>query len=117
MSGRKFEVTIKVNYNYLERYGDLIKQEAWQITVEHANHIANWARAFSPINSGELHDSITTDLGSDGQFAYSVARAPYAAVIEFGDHNQVAQPFMGKAAEIVWPVYVDAMKALLADLK
>ena len=69
------------------------------------------ARNLVPVKTGALRDSIYADVVSDDTLALG-AKAPYAAIIEYGSSKQGAKPFIEPAARTAAKV----LEQILTDL-
>jgi HK97 gp10 family phage protein len=73
-----------------------IAQEAETVvSAALAEDIADAARGFAPVDTGELRDSIQAE--SDRV----TVGAPYAAYVEYGTSHMSAEPFLRPAADTV----------------
>lgn len=72
------------------------------------------AKRFAPVDTGNLRNSITTQITGDGLTAAVVATASYAYWVENGTSTNRPQPFMGPAAQTHTGKFYEAM-ANLAD--
>lgn len=70
------------------------------------------AKAFAPVDTGMLRNSITTAVTGDGLRAAVVATASYAPYVELGTSRQAPQPFMGPATDRNKPLFEEAMRHL-----
>lgn len=73
----------------LQALGDKFVAESVLPQIEDA------AKRIVPIDTGDLHDSIHTEVSSDGMFV--VADADHAAFIEQGTSKMPAQPYLRPA--------------------
>ena len=63
------------------------------------------AKRRAPVDTGNLRDSITTNIASDGKSAEVGTNVEYAPYVEFGTVHQAAQPYL-------LPAFADAVKEL-----
>jgi len=57
--------------------------------------VADHAKRIVPVDSGELHDSIHTEVSDEGMFV--VADADHASHVELGTSKMAAQPYLRPA--------------------
>lgn len=64
-----------------------------------ADNIAQTARRYAPVLTGELRDSIHSESIATGKEAEVQVDADYGGYVEFGTYKMVAQPFLGPAID------------------
>lgn len=70
------------------------------------------AKAFAPVDTGNLKNSITTHVTDGGLTAGVVATASYAYYVEAGTSRMSPQPYMGPATDRNTPLFRQAMAQL-----
>ncbi|HYG66098.1 MAG TPA: HK97-gp10 family putative phage morphogenesis protein [Anaeromyxobacteraceae bacterium] len=96
-------VTIEVQgasrlQSLLGRLSGRIAAAVAEETLAGAEAVAREAKALAPVDTGRLRASIEA-LREGRTSAVVVARAPYAAFVEYGTRRMAAQPFMRPAAQ------------------
>jgi len=72
------------------------------------------AKHLVPVDTGALRASITHTLEVlAGEVTAGSDTVDYAAFVEYGVHNAVAQPFIRPAAERYFPAFVAELQALV----
>lgn len=91
MSDVKGLDSLKRKFDKLE----ITDAEAGEWSLEMAEIVAEFARQYVPVDTGELQDSI--EAVQDGMGAHVEAGTDHALPIEFGTSRMAAQPFMRPA--------------------
>jgi HK97 gp10 family phage protein len=81
--------------------------------------IAKDAKAFAPVDTGNLRNSIQTSMsGSNANVAQGTiqAQANYSKYVEFGTSRTAPQAFMGPAADRNEPALQEAISQVAATL-
>lgn len=77
------------------------------------------AKAFAPVDTGNLRNSISTDITGDGRFGEMSAEigptADYGHYVEHGTSTQAPQAYLGPAFDRQAPGFVEALEQLLVD--
>jgi HK97 gp10 family phage protein len=69
-------------------------------------------KAKAPVLTGTLRRSIHTVLSNGGATATVGPSVNYGIFVEFGTRRMGARPYMRPAAELVFPRFVDEIKAI-----
>lgn len=80
---------------------------AGQVVRKAALDLEAQAKAFCPVDTGNLRSSIGTDMGA--LEATVGPTANYGLFVEFGTSRMAPRAFMGPALDRVTPGFVDAM--------
>lgn len=76
------------------------------------------AKVFAPVDTGNLRNSISTEIAGDGRFGAMTAEigptAEYGIYQEFGTSRMPAHPFMGPAFDRHTPGYTAALANIAA---
>lgn len=86
-----------------------IKALAAVVVAKSAHDIEAKAKAKAPVDTGNLKNSITTDIAEDGMSAEVGPTASYASYVELGTARQAPQPYLIPAAEEVVPQFEKAI--------
>lgn len=77
------------------------------------------AKALAPVDTGNLRNSISTDISGDGRFAGMTAEvgptAEYGVYQEYGTSVMAAQPYLAPAFDRRVPGYTQALALLAAE--
>lgn len=84
--------------DYMDRFGEQTVKAIMEVTQNVADAIVERAQQLAPVRTGELRDSIHTEIIDPLTIAV-VADAPYAVYQEMGTHNMSAHPFLTPAFE------------------
>jgi len=105
-------VVAKLVFNKLPTLKGQLRQRAAQAVAKCAFDIEAHAKAVVPVDTGNLKNSIQTDMETD---LTAVVGTPveYAVYVEYGTHKMAERPYLGPAAELVRPSFNAAMKELL----
>lgn len=132
-------MTVTVLSNRLPQMGANMAARVSQAVRKSAFDIEARAKSLAPVDTGNLKNTIKTDIAGDGLSAEVTANADYAAHVEYGTRPHVirpknasmlafkiggvtvfakevnhpgtaAQPFMTPAAEQVRPAFIAAVK-------
>jgi HK97 gp10 family phage protein len=71
----------------------LVRRAAFEIEAR--------AKVLAPVRTGNLRNSIQTDVESDGLTAHVGTGVEYAAYVEFGTRRMAPRPYLAPAAEAV----------------
>ena len=82
----------------MKAYEQQARQVISTTLAEHAEKVAEDAKALAPVDTGALRDSIEVVKVDDLNYQV-VATAPYAIEVELGTAHQAAEPFLFPAAE------------------
>ncbi len=103
-------ITVTVRSN-VGRISAQARTAAAAATAKAAHDIEAHAKTAAPHDTGHLENSINT---TGGGLAYRVnSPAEYSIYQEFGTYKMAAHPFMMPAVEIVWPMFLSAMRKLV----
>lgn len=73
----------------------------------------NYAAKKCPVDTGNLRDSITHEVDTDGNAVYIGTNVKYAPCVELGTSRQKAQPFLRPAASEHGAQYRQVLKKAL----
>jgi HK97 gp10 family phage protein len=104
-------VVARLVYNRLPEITAALRPRASQIVRKTASDIEAHAKAVVPVDTGNLKNSIQTEMESDLTAVVSTG-VEYAPYVEYGTHKMAPRPYLGSAAEAVKPAFEAAMKAL-----
>lgn len=107
---------IVVRRNDLPTVPAALKDEAVKLVAQHAYQIQAAAQQKAPVRTGLLRRSIHTVFSNGGMSAVVGPSVVYGIFVEFGTRRMAARPYMRPAAELIFPKFVDAMKALCKGL-
>jgi len=84
----------------VKRYGQDVIRHALAIVGERTQQTAQRARAAAPVDTGDLVNSISATVRTDGYLIRGVTRVgvPYAAHVEFGTERTTQHPHLVPAA-------------------
>lgn len=82
----------------MKAYEQQARQVVSTTLAEHAEQVAEYAKALAPVDTGALRDSIEVVKVDDLNYQI-VATAEYAIDVELGTSRQAAEPFLFPAAE------------------
>lgn len=78
------------------------------------------AKSFAPVDTGNLRNSISTDITNDGRFASMTAEigptAEYGAFVEYGTSRMAPAAYMGPAADRNFPSLEAAFAAIAEEI-
>lgn len=96
-----------------EKAGAKVHELGELVVAKTASDIEATAKIFAPVDTGNLMNSISTDV--DGLVAHIGPTAEYGLYVEAGTHNDdgstrmEAQPYMGPAVDTHEPSFATAM--------
>jgi len=105
------QVVAKVVYNRLPEIAASLRPKASQIVRKAAADIEAHAKSIVPVDTGNLKNSIQTEMESD-LTAVVGTNVEYAPYVELGTYKMAPRPYLGPAAERAKPCFEAAMKAL-----
>lgn len=106
--------TITVRFNHLPRLSAEAVVRAKVAVAKAAFDIEAHAKTVVPVDTGNLKNSIQTQIEADGLTATVGPRAvEYALYVEYGTSRMGAQPYMRPAAEVVRPAFIAAMQQIV----
>jgi HK97 gp10 family phage protein len=97
-----------------EKAGALLETKGSQIVRKTAFDIENDAKTKAPVDTGNLQNSIATQIEDGGLAAEVTASAHYAGYVEHGTSKMAPQPYMGPAADRHLPMLEQAAEQLAA---
>ena len=104
----------------LDRAAGRVGADAAAVVRKTAKKIEADAKALAPVGTGNLRNSISTDVEGDGRFtAITAAVGPtafYGAFVEYGTSQNGPRPYMGPAFERHSPGMVAEIEKILDDL-
>jgi len=104
-------VVTQLVFNRLPEITASLRPKASQIIRKCAADIEAGAKAVVPVDTGNLKNSIQTEMESD-LTAVVGTNVEYAPYVEYGTYKMASRPYLGPAAETVKPGFEAAMKAL-----
>lgn len=100
----------------LQTVGGRIGAPAAQAIRRTALAIEADAKALAPVDTGNLRNSISSEVTGDGRFGAITAEigptAEYGIYQEFGTSRMAAQPFLGPAFDRQAPAYAAALSEI-----
>lgn len=100
----------------LNRVGGQVGAEASMIVRKTALDIEATAKAFAPVDTGALRNSIGHDITGDGRFGAVEAEigptVEYGPYVEFGTSRMAPSAYMGPALDRHSPGFVAALEQL-----
>ena len=104
-------VVAELKFNRLPQITAALRPKASQIVRKTAADVEARAKSIVPVDTGNLKNSIQTEMESD-LTAVVGTNVEYAPYVEYGTYKMAARPYLGPAAEAVRPGFEAAMKAL-----
>ena len=101
-----------VHKNKLPSLAERAKPFARTLVAKSAYEIEGRAKVKAPVDTGNLRNSINTDIVNNGLTGIIHAAAEYAAYVEFGTKRMSAQPYMLPAFREVEPEFIKAWSEL-----
>lgn len=100
----------------LDRVGGQVGAEASLIVRKTALDIEATSKAFAPVDTGALRNSIGHDIHGDGRFGAIEAdigpTVEYGAYVEFGTSRMAPSAYMGPALDRHSPAFVEALERI-----
>jgi len=90
---------------YPERASDVVRKAAFDIEGR--------AKDAAPVDTGNLRNSIRTEVAADGLSAVVGTHVEYAIYQEYGTYKMAAHPYMRPAADAVRPSFIKAVEDAL----
>ncbi len=106
-------VVAELKFNRLPEITAALRPKASAIVRKTASDIEAHAKAVVPVDTGNLKNSIQTEMEGGGLTAVVGTGVSYAPFVEWGTHKAPAQPYLTPAAEAVRPAFLKAMESLL----
>lgn len=104
----------------LEHVGGAVGARASQVVRKTALDVEATAKAFAPVDTGALRNSIGTDVTGDGRFGQVEAEVGptvnYGAYVEFGTSRTAPAAYLGPALDRHSPGFVAALEQLAGDV-
>jgi HK97 gp10 family phage protein len=107
--GTGFVVTI--DFDYIPALIAKVEANSRSTPKAVADRVAQAARGIVPVDTGQLRDSIVTQVVKTGKEAEVLVLTDYAAYVEYGTYRMSAQPYLGPA----FARYADDLMLELAD--
>jgi HK97 gp10 family phage protein len=107
---------IVIKYNNLPKIAAKLPEAVGVIVHKAAFDIEANAKAIVPIDSGTLHDSISTEFPTKTS-AIIAPHTDYEVYVEYGTQRQRAKPYMRPAAEKVAPAFFEDCRRLEEKLR
>lgn len=109
-------MTVKLVYNDLPKIPAEIRSEVAAEIAKAGFDIEAAAKAKAAVRTGLMRRSIHTVLSNGGMTAKIGPSVDYGVYVEFGTRHMGARPYMRPAAALVYPKFVDRVKALLKGI-
>ena len=90
---------------YPRRASEIVRTSAYEIEAR--------AKVAAPVDTGNLYNSIHTEMGQDGMSAVVGTSVEYAIYQEYGTYKMAAHPYMRPAADAVRPSFIKAVEDAL----
>ena len=87
-------------------------RRAQQVVTKSAHDVESVAKTVAPVDTGNLRNSIGTDITGGGLSAEIGPTAHYGVYVEFGTRRMAPQPYMGPGLDAATPGFVAAMGEL-----
>lgn len=100
----------------LDNAADTTKARASVVVRKTAFDIQGDSMAFAPVDTGNLRNSHTVEVGTGGLTASVGPTAAYAPFVELGTTKMAPQPFLGPATDRRTPAFVAAMAQVAQEL-
>jgi HK97 gp10 family phage protein len=100
----------------LGRAGQVAGEKASLVVRKTLLAIEGDAKAFAPVDTGMLRNSIGTDMDGDGLGGEAGPSASYGAFVEFGTSRNAPQAFMGPAFDRHSGQFEKALAQIAADV-
>ena len=110
------KTTVTIKFNRFPEIAAALPEKTTTVVAKTAFDVQAHAQNVVPVDTGNLKNSIATSFENDGLTAIVAPHTEYAAYVEFGTRRMSAQPYMTPAAERVRPVFIAAMKKMLAEI-
>ena len=98
-----------------EKAAEQVKTVVKDHLLNCGNDIASVAKMLVPVRTGYLRNSIVASVQFPMRL-YVVAKAPYAAYVEFGTRDMAPQPFMYPALKQRFPQLFEDLKGYITAL-
>lgn len=106
-------VTVRVVTNRIPEAQSAMHKAVVDQVAKSAYEVEARAKQLSPVLTGTLRRSITTQIATGGLRAVVGPSVSYGIWVEFGSRHGAAQPYMRPAAALVLPRFADQLKAIL----
>lgn len=110
----KYSLRLEIKYNKFPQIAKALPQAADDIQARTVFMLVQAADPITPVDTGNLKNNKTIDPGGGGKAGSVHWHAPYAGFVNYGTRRMPARPFIDQAVAQVWPLYVEAMKAMCA---
>ncbi len=105
-------IVAELLFNDLDKIAAELRPKASEIVAKAAADIEARAKQVVPVDTGNLKNSIQTEM--DGDLSASVGtNVEYAPYVEYGTSRMAAKPYLTPAAEAVRSGFTEAMKGLI----
>ena len=95
-------MAVKVEVPDLEPFADKLEKNLKEVISKGALEIEARAKAKCPVDTGNLRNSIHTEIKDDGKSAEVGTAVEYGAYVEFGTIHQPPHPFLIPSGNEVW---------------
>lgn len=106
--------TIEVKFNNLPKLTPALNRRVEQIVEGAAFACEGQAKAFAPVDTGTLRNSIQAEPESPKSWIVA-PHTDYAIHVEYGTSRQAAKPYMTPATENVRPIFLGQMQAVVEE--
>jgi HK97 gp10 family phage protein len=89
-----------------------VTRDAGTVVAKYAYAVEGSAKAFCPVDTGNLRNGISTTLSPNRLSAQIGPTASYAPFVEFGTSRMAPRAFMGPALDIQTPGFVAALEQI-----
>ncbi len=114
-------IQVRVKINRFSSIAEQLPRVAKTEQRQAAEDIRDIAQQIAPVSSetgeGYVHLRDTIAVQEDGEALAVVTDKPYAGFVEYGTYKMGAQPYLGPAAEIVWPEYRTSLERAIASIR
>ena len=97
----------------LDKIAADLRPRASEIVRKTAADIEARAKTTVPVDTGNLKNSIQTEMEPDSTEAIVGTAVNYSVYVEYGTRRMAAKPYMTPAAEAARPAFEAAMKTLI----
>lgn len=99
----------------LGRAGDEARKKVSKAVRASAARIERDAKAFAPVDTGFLRNSIGRDIDDDGLGAEIGPTAEYGPYVELGTSRMAPRAYLGPAFDRAQPDFLDALAEAVAE--
>jgi HK97 gp10 family phage protein len=96
--------------------GQSAGERASQVVRKSAARVESEAKMFAPVDTGNLRNSIGTDIDPDGLGAVVGPTASYGVFLEFGTSRMAPRAFLGPAFDRAQPDFITALEQIAREV-